>query len=67
MATPADDLPAMLDSHEVAAALGQSLYRTQAQLRDGLLPGVKLPGGRWRCRREDIKAILAGEPGLRRC
>ena len=25
MATPADDLPAMLDSHEVAAALGQSL------------------------------------------
>jgi hypothetical protein len=51
----------VLDTHEIAAALRQSLDRTQAQLRDGLLPGIKLPGGRWRMRREDLLAILAGQ------
>jgi Helix-turn-helix domain len=51
-----DDLPEVLDTHQVAAALHQSVYRTQAQLRDGLLPGIKRPGGRWRVRRDDIDA-----------
>jgi hypothetical protein len=34
-----DHLPAVLDTHEVAAALNQSLYRTQHQLRTGMLAG----------------------------
>ncbi len=69
MATPAaaDDLPELLDTKQVAAALKQDLYTTQQQLRDGVLPGVKLPGGRWRVRRADVQAMLAPKtPAQRR-
>ena len=61
MASPAtpDDLPVLLDTNQVAAALNQDLYTTQRQLRDGLLPGIKLPSGRRRVRREDVEALLA--------
>jgi excisionase family DNA binding protein len=62
MATPTTtDLPVLLDSHEIAAALHQSLDTTQRQLRDGLLPGIKLPGGRWRVKRSDLDALLSGK------
>jgi excisionase family DNA binding protein len=50
----------VLDAHQVATVLGQSLYTTQRQFRDGVLPGIKLPGGRWRMKREDLQAILDG-------
>jgi hypothetical protein len=55
------DLPLVLDTHEVAAALRKDVYTIQRNLREGLIPGVKLPGGRWRVRRDVIEAILAGQ------
>jgi hypothetical protein len=63
-ATPAlTDLPLVLDTTEVAAALRKDVYTVQRNLREGLIPGVKLPGGRWRVRRDVIEAILAGQSG----
>jgi hypothetical protein len=66
--TTPDDLPTLLDTHQVSAALGQDLFTTQRQLRTGVLPGFKLPAGRWRVKRSDIEAILAGQstPAQRR-
>lgn len=63
MVTPAttDGLPTVMNSSEVARALKQSLHRTQFQLRTGTLPGIKLPGGRWRVRCDVVQAILAGQ------
>jgi hypothetical protein len=57
------DLPSVLDTHEVAAALHKDVHAVQRDLREGLIPGVKLPGGRWRVRRDVIEAILAAESG----
>ena len=56
-------IPELFDTHEVAALLRQSLYATQKKLRTGEIPGIKLPGGRWRVRRDVIEAILAGQTG----
>ena len=53
-------IPELFDTHEVAALLRQSLYATQKKLRTGEIPGIKLPGGRWRMKREDLQAILDG-------
>ena len=50
-----------MSSADVARALKQSLHRTQFQIRTGLIPAVKMPGGhRWRVRRDVIEAILEG-------
>jgi hypothetical protein len=62
-ATSLHDLPQLLDTSEVAAALRKDLYTIQRNLREGLIPGIKLPGGRWRVRRDVIEAILAGQSG----
>jgi hypothetical protein len=62
-ATSLHDLPQLLDTSEVAAALRKDLYTVQRNLREGLIPGIKLPGGRWRVRRDVIEAILAGQSG----
>jgi excisionase family DNA binding protein len=51
----------LLTSEEVAAAVRQDVNTVQRWARDGLVPAIKLPGGRWRFRREDIEAILRGE------
>jgi excisionase family DNA binding protein len=58
--TPAlKDLPEWLRLHEAAAVLRQDEQTTRQKLRSGQLPGTKI-GRRWRMRREDVEAILAG-------
>jgi hypothetical protein len=61
-AAPDLPLPQVLDTHEVAAALRKDIYTIQRNLREGVIPGIKLPGGRWRVRLDVVEAILAGEP-----
>lgn len=68
MVDPATTTDHLMTSGEVAAALRQDLFTTQHQLRTGVIPGIKLPGGRWRVKRSDVLAILAGQstPAQRR-
>jgi excisionase family DNA binding protein len=65
MASPATslhDLPAWLDTAEVAAVLRLDTYTVRRNLREGVIPGaIKLPGRLWRVPRESIEAILADQ------
>jgi excisionase family DNA binding protein len=72
MAQPAtipdlSELPEWLRLHEAAGVLRVDHHLLRRWLRDGTLPGVKI-GSRWRMRREDIQAIMAGQktPAQRR-
>jgi excisionase family DNA binding protein len=51
----------LLTTEEVAAAVRQDTNTVARWARDGLIPAIKLPGGRWRFRREVVDAILRGE------
>lgn len=51
----------LLTAEEVATAVRQDVNTVQRWARNGLVPAIKLPGGRWRFRREVIEAILNGE------
>jgi excisionase family DNA binding protein len=72
MAQPAtipdlSELPEWLRLHEAAAVLRVDHHLLRRWLRDGTMPGTKI-GSRWRVRREDIQAIMAGRktPAQRR-
>ena len=54
---------------EVAELLSVTVNTVRAWLRTGKLRGVKLPGGDWRVRQEDLDAMLnvksrSGNPPL---
>lgn len=51
----------LLTTEEVAAAVRQDTNTVARWARDGLVPAIKLPGGRWRFRRDVIDAILNGD------
>lgn len=50
-----------LDSRETAALMRISEEKVRMMLRAGELRGVKI-GTHWRVRRQDVEALLAGEP-----
>jgi excisionase family DNA binding protein len=50
-----------LDVTETAALMRISTEKARQMLRAGELPGVKI-GTHWRIRRQDVEALLAGEP-----
>ena len=51
----------LLTAEEVAAVVRQDINTIQRWARNGVVPAIKLPGGRWRFRRDVVEAILRGE------
>jgi excisionase family DNA binding protein len=51
----------LLTAEEVAALVRLDVETVRRWAREGLIPSIKLPGGRRRFRRDVVDAVLAGE------
>lgn len=51
----------LLTVEEVAALVRQDCETVRRWAREKSLPAIKLPGGIWRFRQEDISALMRGE------
>ena len=60
------DIETYLTVSEVAHALKIWPETVRAWIHQGKLGGVKLPGGDWRIRREDLDEMLGEPAGARR-